>query len=290
MRRTLIACAILLAKAAGLAQAAAPALPVCQLQQAPAPEDTAAWQSRALAMLPCLAHPDPLLRDDGAFETLAAWMRDKRLTPATLQAMRSQLVAVLHAPPDAAGVHQPFAILLLAELARVDRQQPYLTPEQRAELVAVGSTWLEQVRDYRGLIDGQGWRHGVAHAADLALQLGLNPALTTEQRQRLLAAVSSQVLADHRHSYRFGEGQRLARAALNLHLRLGTSAADWQAWLDRLAAPIGAADPWNELRLTRMHNLREFLWPLMAGVLQVQDTARREAWLGAVQAALQKLG
>jgi hypothetical protein len=273
-----------------LAQAAS----ACQLQQAPAADDTAAWQSRALALLPCLGHPDPKLRDDGAFETLAAWMRDKRLQPATLQAMRAQLVAVLRAPPDAAGVHQPFAILMLAVLARVDRQQPYLSPEERAELVSLGATWLEQVRDYRGLSDTEGWRHGVAHAADLALQLGLNPALDRPQRQRLLQAVSSQVLADGTrgglHAYRFGEGQRLARAALNLHLQLGTPAAEWAAWLQAIAAPIEPAGAWDELCLARMHNLREFLWPLMAGVLQVQDAERREAWLKPIQVVLQTLG
>ncbi|MEO3692203.1 DUF2785 domain-containing protein [Roseateles paludis] len=273
-----------------LAQAAS----ACQLQQAPATDDTAAWQSRALALLPCLGHPDPKLRDEGAFETFAAWMRDKRLQPATLQSMRAQLVAVLRAPPDAAGVHQPFAILLLAELARADRLQPYLSLEERAELVSLGATWLEQVRDYRGLSDTEGWRHGVAHAADLALQLGLNPALDRAQRQRLLQAVSSQVLADGtrggHHAYRFGEGQRLARAALNLHLQLGTSAAEWAAWLQAIAAPIEPGGVWDELRLARMHNLREFLWPLMAGVLQVPDAVLREAWLKSIQEVLQKLG
>jgi hypothetical protein len=39
-----------------------------------------------------------------------------------------------------------------------------------------------------------------------------------------------------------------------------------------------------------MHNLREFLWPLMAGVLQVPDAVLREAWLKSIQEVLQKLG
>jgi hypothetical protein len=39
-----------------------------------------------------------------------------------------------------------------------------------------------------------------------------------------------------------------------------------------------------------MHNLREFLWPLMAGVLQVRDVAQREGWLKTIQGVLQRLG
>jgi hypothetical protein len=49
------------------------------------------------------------------------------------------------------------------------------------------------VRDYRGFDTAEGWRHGVAHGADLALQLVLNPAVDKPQIERLLAAVGRQV-------------------------------------------------------------------------------------------------
>ncbi|MFG6433341.1 DUF2785 domain-containing protein [Roseateles sp. LYH14W] len=246
--------------------------------------DAARIQQQAMALLPCLAHPDPRLRDDIAFEQLSAWSRAGKLDAATLLRLRAELVAVLDAKPDAAGVHQPFAVLALAEVARADRLKPFMTAEQRADLVDHAVRYLSGVSDYRGLIAGEGWRHGVAHGADLALQLGMNDALSAPQRQALLDAVTAQVLADHRHAYRFGEGQRLARAALQLQLKLNPDAAAWQAWLDGLLAPLQKAKAWDEATFTDLHNLRGFLWPLLAGVLDVADAEQRDK----LQAPLQK--
>ena len=45
----------------------------------------AAREVLSLALLDCLADPDPLLRDEIAFEALSAWMRARQLSVATLQ-------------------------------------------------------------------------------------------------------------------------------------------------------------------------------------------------------------
>lgn len=251
--------------------------------------DPARIQQQAVALLPCLGHPDPQLRDDIAFEQIAAWARGSKLEAPTLQRLRAELVAVLDAKPDAAGVHQPFAVLTLSEVARADRLKPFMSLEQRAELVDRAARFLTGVRDYRGLVKGEGWRHGVAHGADLALQLGMNEALTPAQRQALLDAVSSQVLADHRHAYRYGEGNRLARAALQLQLRLKPDEAAMQAWLDRLLQPLKAAHAWDETALVDLHNLRGFLWPLLAGALDVTDAAQRDRLVVPLQKTLRRL-
>ncbi len=280
--KTLLATALLLPML-GLAQTCAP--PTDLKTEA----DAARVQQLAIALLPCLAAPDPRLRDEIAFEQLSAWARARKLDAATLQRLRTELVAVLDGPADAAGVHQPFAALTLAEVARADRLQPFMTPEQRAELVARAARFLVGVRDYRGLVAGEGWRHGVAHGADLALQLGLNDALDAAQRQTLLDAVSAQVLADHRHAYRFGEGQRLARAALQLLLRLKPDDAALQAWLDGLLAPLKRAKAWDETAMTDLHNLRGFLWPLLAGALDLSDAVQRDRLVAPLQKTLRRL-
>lgn len=278
--------AIALLLSASLAATAQACAPPANLKDE---ADATRIQQQAIALLPCLAHPDPRLRDDTAFEQLAEWARKGRLDTATLQRLRAELVAVLDGKPDAAGFHQPFAVLTLAEVARADRMKPFMTTEQRAGLVDRAARYLANVRDYRGLIAGEGWRHGVAHGADLALQLGMNDVLTAAQRQALLDAVTTQVLADHKHAYRYGEGQRLARAALQLQLRLKPDAAAVQAWLDGLLAPLLQAKAWDETALTDMHNLRGFLWPLLAGALDVTDAAQREALQQPLQTALRRL-
>jgi Protein of unknown function (DUF2785) len=251
--------------------------------------DAARIQQQAIALLPCLAHLDPKLRDDIAFEQLSAWARAGQLDAATLQRLRAELVAVLDAKPDAAGVHQPFAVLTLAEVARADRLQPFMNAEQRGKLVERAVRFLSGVRDYRGFTPGEGWRHGVAHGADLALQLGMNDALSAAQRQALLGAVTAQVLADHRHAYRYGEGNRLARAALQVQLRLKPDEAGMQAWLDGLLEPLKKAQAWDETALTDLHNLRGFLWPLLAGALDVTDASQRDRLVVPLQKTLRRL-
>lgn len=249
----------------------------------------AAVQAAALQLVDCLREADPEQRDGLGFEQLSAWMRADRLEVATLQSLRERLLGLLDAAPDALGVQQPFAVLTLSEVARVDRLKPFLTPAQRAELVERGSAWLQGWRDYRGFDAREGWRHGVAHAADLLLQLVLNPALTDAQARRILDALGSQVLADSAHSYRFGEGARLARAAQAALARSTLDAARWTAWLDRLLQPLAEAKALDLHALTQLHNLREFLWPLYVGINEQPDAALRERLLPGLAKALKRL-
>src|SRR5258705_220852 len=67
------------------------------------------------------------------------------------------------------------------------------------------------VTDRRGFDATQGWRHGVAHGADLLLQLGLNPALSAAQLDAIVQAIASQVAPAGEHFYVYGEPERLAR-------------------------------------------------------------------------------
>lgn len=219
-------------------------------------------QALSLSLLDCLASPDPSLRDGIAFEAWSTWLRADALDLPTRQAALSRLQAQI-APEsaDAAGFRQPFAALVLSEIARTDRKQAWLESSQRAALVEAAARYVESVRDYRGFVAGEGWRHGVAHGADLLMQLALNPALDKAQLDRILTAVAAQV-APGNHAYVFGEAERLARPALYVAVRGLHSEAEWSAWFAKVAAPPAAGWPsvFNDAEgLTRRHDLRAFL-------------------------------
>jgi hypothetical protein len=91
-------------------------------------------QELAVELLDCLASPDPKLRDDLAFVAIQHWARARQLAPATLQTIRTTLVARLTAD-DPDGFTRPFAALTLAEVARADRVAPFLSADERAALV-----------------------------------------------------------------------------------------------------------------------------------------------------------
>jgi hypothetical protein len=223
-----------------------------------------ARQALALALLPCLAHPDPELRDGIAFEAYSTWLRANRLDVATRTTLLARLEAMI-APDqtDRDGFRQPFAALVLSELARTDRITPWLDPKQRAELIDSAARYIASVRDYRGFDAKEGWRHGVAHGADIAMQLVLNPAVDRAGVDRLLDAIAVQVAPPAPHSYIAGEPERLARPVLFAAQRGLYTADEWEKWLQKISAPAPSADPTAAFRtqagLARRHNVRAFL-------------------------------
>lgn len=251
-------------------------------------DDAARRQVLAIDMLDCLQNPDPVLRDDIGFEGLQHWMRGGQLETGTVQAIRVALLARLTAA-DPSGFAQPFAALALAEVARVDRLKPYLSAQERSTLLTAATTYLTGVRDYRGFDQQAGWRHGVAHAADLMLQLSLNPALGKAEHEAILGAIASQVIAHGGHFYLYGEGERLMAPVFYLARRDTLASADWDAWFARLVAPINAKAPTTQTTLAQRHNLNGFLLPLYATLNEGGNPAQKAALQPFVTRALKAL-
>ncbi len=290
--RTLLATLLLAASGATLGGCPPESMTTAHLQQLKTSQwsvpDDARRQHLALALLDCLAAPDPQLRDELAFEALQTWMRSERLDLATVHAIRSTLLARLRSP-DPDGFGAPFAALVLAEVARIDRRKPFLTAEQRHALVQDGAAFLENVSDYRGFDARAGWRHGVAHGADLMLQLSLNDALTREDMLRMLEAIARQVAPASGHFYIYGEGERLMAPVFYLARRDALSEADWDAWFARLLARYDGKPPVTQASLAMRHNLNAFLLALYASLQESPDLGRRTRMLGGVTKALKRL-
>lgn len=136
----------------------------------------------AEGLLPCLADPDPALRDGIAYDALSHWMRPGDFGPDALRSLQHRLDAMLDGDESngstPGGFARPFSALALAEVARTDRVQPWMTASKRVDRVARSTGYLRSVQDYRGFDTTQDWRHGVAHGADWLMQLSLNPALS----------------------------------------------------------------------------------------------------------------
>ena len=259
-------------------------------------EPAATRESLAVALLPCLASPDPELRDGIAFEALSTWLRGKQLSPAVqatlYQRLRAQLQSTTNSL-DPAGFAKPFAALALSEVARADRITPFLTAEERRGLVDTATAYLASVQDYRGFIAGEGWRHGVAHGADLLMQLALNPAVDRSQLERIVVAVQTQIAPASGHAYVFGESERLARPVLFAARRNLLEASWWQAWVQAVASPSPLA-AWeaafeSTAGLARLHNTKAFLLTLYFNAQESKNEALQNALLPPVRDALLKL-
>lgn len=284
---------LLLASAAAGAACPPPQATREELQQLAARRwvvaDDAARQTLALALLPCLGAPDPILRDELAFTALSTWMRAKALDTGTLRRVGDRALTMMLAP-DPLGFAPPFAALVLAEVARADRLQAIWSAAERQAVVTAAAHFLRETRDYRGFDDGEGWRHGVAHGADLLMQLSLNSALERTQLDLLLDALAVQILPPG-HFYRYGEGERLARPLQFAARRRLHSAEEWSAWLagvvDRARPPTQA--PVRQAALADLHNAKAFMLALYAAVQESSDAELRARLLPGVVAALRRL-
>jgi hypothetical protein len=243
----------------------------------------------ALALVDCLADADPALRDGVAYEALARWLQRGVLPRATRVALFDALLASLRSERDDAGLRRPFAALVLSELAASDRDPPWLDAGQRAALLDAATNYVDALRDYRGFEPGVGWRHGVAHGADLLLQLARHPGVDRAGLDRILAALATQVAPVSAHAYVDGESERLARAMLYVALRGEHDAAEWERWLVALAGP-GPLASWDEAfasraGLARRHNLLAFLRAAYEGAREAGDARLEAALLPGLRAA-----
>jgi hypothetical protein len=256
----------LLALMSGIAQAACPSTDWSR-------DALAAWKAESGARLEagrrdalvstltdCLASTDPALRDGLGYEGLQTLLRANALDHDRLRALRDRLQAMLDAP-DPQGVARPFAALVLSEVARTDRVAPWMRADERAAMVDHAAAYLSSVDDYRGFDATTGWRHGVAHGADWAMQLAMNPALERPQLDRLRDAVAAQVAPASGHAYVFGEPERLARPLLFIAKRGLHDEAEWTAWFAALSKALDdPARAWkDEGWLAKRHDLAAFL-------------------------------
>lgn len=217
----------------------------------------------AISLLSCFDHPDPALRDGIVFEGLSHWLRGNELEPATIRALAERLMPALRERDDSAGFRKPFAALLLSEVARADRIGPVLADSAREAFVAAAAGYLVQIADYRGFDPVEGWRHGVAHGADLILQLGVNPRVSADGVQELLHALARQVAPARETFYTFGEPERFARAVFFVHRRGVLEDAYWDAWFAAIGDPAPLAN-WGAAAgtlegLARRHNAIAFM-------------------------------
>lgn len=247
--------------------------------------DAGARHAFARALTACLGARDPFLRDQIAFEGLSRLLRARQLDTATQTALLDDVLPRLEAR-DRQGFERPFAALVVSELVRADRIEAYLSDEMYATVNTRAVTYLQGVEDYRGYDAREGWRHGVAHGADLMLQLVLNPRTSREQLLAIRDAVSAKV-APSNHSYIYGESERLARPILFMARRGALTEAEWTPWLQSLA-PTGDDVFSSQAGLARRHNATAFLQAIWLNARLGENTAD-DVLLPSAEAALRAI-
>jgi hypothetical protein len=253
-------------------------------------EDAQARRALATSVAACVASPDPFLRDGVAFEGLSTLLRGRQLDVATQTELVNDMLPRLQSP-DPQGFERPFAALVLSELVRAERLNGHFTDGMRADVVDRSIAYMREVRDYRGFREGEGWRHGVAHGADLLMQLSLNESTGREDLIRIRDAVASQVSPEG-HFYTYGEPERLARPILVMAQRGAFTEDEWSTWFAQVSSPAPLAS-WSDAfssqaGLARKHNVSAFVNTIWINA-RLSQNPNVQALLPGAEAALRAL-
>jgi hypothetical protein len=255
--------------------------------------DQAERERFAEAVVACVASPDTFLRDGIGFEALSHWLRAEQpqLSDAVKVRIARDLLRRLSSR-DPAGFEGPFAALSLAEIVRADKIKAYLPADLRFAIGEGAVRFVAGVRDYRGFDQREGWRHGVAHGADLLMQIARNPAYADRAYLgRLRDAVEVQV-APAGHFYIYGEPERLMQPIVFLAQRKVFTAVEWGAWFERVAdaAPLASWDAafTSQMGLAKRHNTRAFLNSVWLNA-KITENGDDDVLLAGAEAALRKV-
>ena len=194
-----------------------------------------------------LGSPDPELRDDIAYSTLASWIYQQKVVPvelrrALLAQWTNDLTRGIGERDTDAVFRRSFSALALGLLVIADNEAPYLDKAEFDRTLAASLGYLAAERDIRGFDATKGWMHSVAHTADLLKFLARSRHLQPAQQARVLAAATDKVGAVDT-VLTHGEDERLARAILSIAARPDFDEPGFRTWASSLAPPRATGPP-----------------------------------------------
>lgn len=232
-----------------------------------------------------LGNPDPQIRDEQAYSTLAHWIRAGYLDVALREVgdecatnLQSQNVLL-----------RSFSALILGESLRRHRINPFLAGHIPAIWVQCWNRWYSSEPDVRSFEEGIGWIHTVAHGADVAYQIALLDT-SNDGLRHLTESLTERFLSLPSYLNQ-GEDDRLALAMLAILSQPNFEPEDIQHWmhvhqmvcLERVA---GVSTPGAALAVRSLHSLHSFLSLDVTLDDEVLKPAYPEIALNAVQNTL----
>jgi hypothetical protein len=216
-------------------------------------------------LLGYLASPDPDLRDEVAYLTLAHWMIRGVYTPDALREMMRKLLPRLSDGIGEQGTDtvfgRSFAALMIGYVINEDTKKAFLEAGEVKEALDAGLRYLAEERDLRGWIEGKGWAHSCAHTADLLWQSGKSRHLDAADSERMLNAIADKFMVRSGYLYVHGEDERMARAVLAVLKRPDASIEMRRAWVNTLLGLMDQTQPggFDPLVHSAYYNTRNLL-------------------------------
>ncbi|MFG6149481.1 DUF2785 domain-containing protein [Halobacillus sp. B23F22_1] len=177
-------------------------------------------------MLQRVGSPDPVLRDDLIHTILTKFIeRDYYNADQLKNILRSVLNKnylfyriKMSAREENAVFKRSFSVLLIPPIMKKHQQTGLLGEAEVHRVWENLKRYMEQEKDHRGYIQGKGWAHSMAHAADALDSAAACNEITRQEVIDMLPTIRSQFLIDK--PYLFDEEERMVTAVLTMFKKI----------------------------------------------------------------------
>ncbi|PFA17813.1 MULTISPECIES: DUF2785 domain-containing protein [Bacillus cereus group] len=237
------------------------------------PEDVDAYPY-AQWMLDSIGSPDADLRDDLIYSTIERWItgevfRQKELRGLLLQTLSPDYLFYKIGEKGTDSVFKrAFSILIPPLILSVHEKEPFLSEEQLYSVAEQVFEYVYLEQDVRGYVEGKGWAHSTAHAAD-ALNALARTIRNREFSHAILAAVRHKVRL-HDYVYINFEDERLVTAVMSVWNQNILTEEEWNKWLHTFTIIEEASVSQNDILV---QNIRSFLRSLYFRALEQEGNS-----------------
>jgi hypothetical protein len=223
-----------------------------------------------------LGSPDPELRDDLIYDILANWISADLLGPDELRQLLhiclddSHLSYRIGESGTDSAFTRSFSALAIALIIDAHRRHAFLSNDELHLVKDRIEDYLARERDLRGYVDGKGWAHTVAHAADVLDELAQCAELSDPgDLMGILSAIKMKVETNY-YVYLHEEDERMVTAVVHVMDRKVLSDHEILQWLDSFPATRSIARFPEDLYLRA--NVKSFFRSLYFRLSKIDGT------------------
>ena len=207
-----------------------------------------------------LGDTDAYIREDIAFDTLAAWIAEgvyDELLEGLGDGMAAGLVIGLGTTSSDTVFRRSFSARVLTQCVRRDNATRLMPPDTVLRWGDRVMSWLVRERDLRGYVPGKGWAQTVAHGADALAALADSESIGRLELTVLLDVIADRLSEHTDFRMTHGEDDRLAAATMAILRRDILPLDVLDPWISRLVETGGSTDDGGPV--TVVGNIQSYL-------------------------------
>lgn len=204
----------------------------------------------AFEMLEKIGVVDYELRDDLIYSVFSEWIIDGAFPEEDLKKFlgvstdENHMFFKIGEDGTDSVFTRTFSALIAAAILYRNNRREFLSEEEVNTANEKVVRYMKEERDLRGYVDGKGWAHSAAHAADALDELAQCPKTDREELLKVLGVIRFKVMT-RRYTFVNAEDERMATAVVSALDRNILSSGEFGTWLKSFEE-LGLTDRWEE--------------------------------------------